>query len=265
MNPTLAKSKPHTRWNQVSLLGVKIDALTLNQLLSEMHSCILHEDRVMLSYVNIHAINIAFSTPWFRNFLNESYLTFCDGVGIKVAARLTGQRLSDRFTPPDFMYQICRDAAAYGWRLFFLGARPGVAQRAADKLVTAFPGLQIMTHHGYFNKDQDSLENRAVIDMIDQFRPHILVLGFGMPLQEKWISENMSSLQINIAFPAGALFDYLSGEVWRAPRWMTDHGLEWLGRLVIEPGRLWKRYLIGNPLFLWRIMIHNWLGHPLPE
>jgi N-acetylglucosaminyldiphosphoundecaprenol N-acetyl-beta-D-mannosaminyltransferase len=146
MNPTLLKSEPHTHWNQVSLLGVKIDALTLDQLLSAMHSCILCDQRVVLSYVNIHAMNIAFSTLWFRKFLNESYLTFCDGVGIKIAARLTGQRLSDRFTPPDFMNQICRDAAANGWKLFFLGARSGVAQRAADKMVTTFPGLQIMTY-----------------------------------------------------------------------------------------------------------------------
>ena len=265
MNPTLLKPETHSGWSQISLLGVKIDALTLEQLLSSMHSCVLHDQQVILSYVNIHALNLAFSTPWFRKFINDSYLTFCDGVGIKVAARLTSQRLSDRFTPPDFMNLICRDAAANGWRLFFLGAKPGVAQQAADKLVSAFPGLQIMTHHGYFNKDQDSHENRAVVDRINQFQPHILVLGFGMPLQEKWISENMSSLHINIAFPAGALFDYLSGEIWRAPRWMTDHGLEWLGRLVIEPRRLWKRYLIGNPVFLWRILIHHWLGFPLPK
>jgi N-acetylglucosaminyldiphosphoundecaprenol N-acetyl-beta-D-mannosaminyltransferase len=265
MKPALEKSDPRTRWNQVSLLEVKIDVLSLDQLLSELHSCISREDRVILSYANVHAINIAFSTPWFRNFLNQSYLTFCDGVGIKMAARLTGQRISDRFTPPDFMNQICKDANTHGWKLFFLGARPGVAQRAADKLVTEFPGLQIMTHHGYFNKSQESFENHSVVEKINEFQPHILVIGFGMPMQEKWILENINSLDINIAFPAGALFDYMSGVVPRAPRWMTDHGFEWLGRLVVEPRRLWKRYILGNPLFVWRIILYHHLRHPLPR
>jgi N-acetylglucosaminyldiphosphoundecaprenol N-acetyl-beta-D-mannosaminyltransferase len=215
--------------------------------------------------VNVHALNIAFSTSWFRNYLNESFVTFCDGVGIKLAARLTGQHLVHRFTPPDFMDQICQDAAVHGWKIFFLGAKPGVAQRAADRMLAASPGLQIRTHHGYFDKEREGPDNLQVVDEINQFRPQILVLGFGMPVQEKWILENIASLQVNIAFPAGALFDYLSGEVQRAPRWMTDNGLEWLGRLMIEPGRLWRRYLVGNPLFLWRILIHHGLGVPIPK
>jgi N-acetylglucosaminyldiphosphoundecaprenol N-acetyl-beta-D-mannosaminyltransferase len=84
-----------------------------------------------------------------------------------------------------------------------------------------------------------------------------------MPMQERWIMENWNDLQVNIVMPVGALFDYLAGELPRAPRWMTEHGLEWLGRLIIEPGRLWKRYLVGNPLFLWRVFIHELLGIPI--
>jgi N-acetylglucosaminyldiphosphoundecaprenol N-acetyl-beta-D-mannosaminyltransferase len=83
------------------------------------------------------------------------------------------------------------------------------------------------------------------------------VVGFGMPAQEKWILENWNSLNVHIVFPVGAFFDYLAGDVVRAPRWMTDHGLEWLGRLLIEPRRLWKRYVIGNPLFIWRVLLQK--------
>lgn len=252
-------------WKKIYLLGVKIDALSLDQLLSEIQLCRQHKDKIIISYVNLHALNIAFSTPWFREFLNQSDLTFCDGVGVKLAARITGQRLVYRFTPPDFMGRICESAIQCELKIFFLGAKPGVAQRAADNLVERFPGLQIKTHQGYFDKIANSEENKLVIEQINQFHPHILILGFGMPLQEKWILENIDSLNIKVAFPVGALFDYLSNQVPRAPRWLTDHGFEWLGRLLIEPRRLWKRYILGNPLFFWRLFLHHFLKVPLPE
>ena len=247
------------------MLGTEIDALSLDQLLFAIRDCIENDRLVVMSYVNIHTLNIAYETRWFRDFLNASYLTFCDGVGVKLAARLIGQNLQHRFTPPDFMESICEFASRHTWKVFFLGAKPGVAQRAADKLMVSLPGLQIRTHHGYFDKAVDCPENQEVVEQINQFQPQILVVGFGMPVQEKWILENIARLRINIAFPAGALFDYLSGEVPRGPRWFTDHGFEWLSRLVIEPRRLWKRYLIGNPLFFWRLFIHHVLRYPLPE
>ena len=108
--------------------------------------------------------------------------------------------------------------------------------------------------HGYFNKAFDNLENDRVVNNINDVRPNILFVGFGMPMQERWIMENRDRLDVNVIMPVGAMFDYLAGTVPRAPKWMTDHGLEWLGRLIIEPRRLWKRYLIGNPFFLWRVL-----------
>ena len=255
----------HRSRKQVFLLGVKVDALTLGECLAVIQTLIIQKDKTVISYVNIHAINIAYSTPWFRDFLNRSDLTFCDGIGVKLAAKLTGQQLSSRYTPPDFMEHICEMAVQFGWRIFFLGGKPGIAERAANRLANKLIGLQIQSHHGYFDKILDSKENQQVVKQINQFCPDILVLGFGMPLQEKWILENMNSLDVKMAFPAGAMFDYLSGQLPRAPRWITDNGLEWLGRLVVEPQRLWKRYLIGNPLFFWRVFIHDFLGYPLPR
>src|SRR5687767_9463816 len=146
------ESRTCTHWEKVSVLGVKIDALSLIQLLSEIQSCILNKNALVISYVNIHALNIAYSTPWFRKFLNESHLAYCDGVGLKFAAWLTGQHIRHRFTPPDFMEHICKAAVQFGWKIYFLGAEPGVAQRAADKLMDRFPGLRIRTHHGYFDR-----------------------------------------------------------------------------------------------------------------
>ncbi len=249
----------------VNLLGVRIHRVSLEQMLRIFSVTINSCDKIVISNVNIHALNIAYETPWFKEFLNQSYLTFCDGVGVKLAAWISGQKLEYRFTPPDFFDTICELALQNRWKIFFLGAKPGIAEAAAEKLRNKYHNLQVAVHHGFFDKTINSIENDFVIEKIAQFQPQILVLGFGMPLQEKWIKENYENLNTNILFPAGAIFDYLSGKLTRAPRLMTDHGFEWLGRLLVEPGRLWKRYLIGNPLFFWRIFVHDILKFALPD
>ena len=98
------------------------------------------------------------------------------------------------------------------------------------------------------------MENVALVEDINRVKPNLLFVGFGMPLQEFWLMDNWSQIQANVALPVGALFDYVAETIPRAPRWMTDNGLEWLGRLMVEPQRLWRRYIIGNPLFLLRIL-----------
>jgi N-acetylglucosaminyldiphosphoundecaprenol N-acetyl-beta-D-mannosaminyltransferase len=150
--------------------------------------------------------------------------------------------------------------------MFFLGAEPTVAEIAAFQLRERYPNLNIVgTHHGFFDKEFNSRENNDLIEYINSLHPNILILGMGMPIQEHWLMENWDRLNANIALTGGAVFDYISGELNRAPRWMTDNGLEWLGRLAIEPGRLWTRYIIGNPKFIWRVFIYHILGFSLPD
>jgi N-acetylglucosaminyldiphosphoundecaprenol N-acetyl-beta-D-mannosaminyltransferase len=162
------------------------------------------------------------------------------------------------------MWQLARFAQGRDHSLFLLGARPGVADKAAANLRERFPGLRIVgTHHGYFDKAPGSPENEAVIREINAASPNILIVGFGMPLQERWLMDNWDRIEVNVALTGGAVFDYVSGELPRAPRWMTDHGFEWLGRLIIEPGRLWKRYLVGNPIFILRVLGQRIAQSPL--
>jgi N-acetylglucosaminyldiphosphoundecaprenol N-acetyl-beta-D-mannosaminyltransferase len=150
--------------------------------------------------------------------------------------------------------------------MFFLGTQQPIVEKAARVLKESYPDLKILgVHNGFFDKEPKSLENEEVLSRINSVNPDILVVGFGMPLQEKWIMENLDRLQIKVVIPVGAFFDYLAGETPRAPRWMTDNGLEWLGRLIIEPRRLWKRYVIGNPLFIWRVFIHHILCFPIEK
>jgi N-acetylglucosaminyldiphosphoundecaprenol N-acetyl-beta-D-mannosaminyltransferase len=179
---------------------------------------------------------------------------FCDGFGVKLAAGILGMGAIERFTPPDWFPRLAELCVREGFRLYLLGAQPGTAHQAAASLSQRHPGLNIVgTGHGYFDKRVGSPENQAVLENIRAAKPHILIVGFGMPAQERWISENWDDLTANVILPVGAAIDYLAGSIPRAPAWMTGHGLEWLGRLVIEPRRLWKRYLVGNPLFFWRV------------
>jgi N-acetylglucosaminyldiphosphoundecaprenol N-acetyl-beta-D-mannosaminyltransferase len=215
----------------------------------------VNSGHAVIANVNVHCLNLTYRNRWLRDFLNNASVVFCDGAGVVLGARILGDRLPGRITPADWIERLAEIAAQRGFTLFFLGSRPGVADKAAARLRERFPNLRIAgTHHGYFDKTPGSAENEAVIQQINAARPHILFVGFGMPLQERWLADNWERLDVNVAFTCGALFDYVSGELRRSPKWMNDHGLEWLGRLIIEPRRLWRRYVIGNPLFLWRVV-----------
>lgn len=239
----------------ICMLGVNIHPVYLEQLLKLIHNTLKQRERAIIANVNAHAMNLACAQPWFRAFLNQSAIVFCDGFGVKWGARLLGYHIPQRFTPPDWIDLLADLARREDYSMFLLGARPGVAEKAALRLQERFPGLRIAgTQHGFFDKTLGSAENEAVIQAINAANPEILIIGFGMPLQERWLQESWPRLDARIALPVGAAIDYVAGEVRRGPRWMTDHGLEWLARLLIEPRRLWQRYLVGNPLFLWRVL-----------
>jgi len=245
--------------NQESqILGVTIDSIVISNLHNKIDEFIIGNQKSIVSNVNIQALNLAFNNKWFRNFLNQSEIVFCDGFGVKVAAKILGFDIPERITYADWTWSLAKLCEENLFSLFFLGGKEQIAGLAAQKLKQRFPALPISgTHHGYFNKTFNHPENEAVIKAINEAKADILLIGFGMPLQEKWIMENFDRLDVKVFMPVGAAFDYVSGSVRRAPRWMTDHGLEWLGRLIIEPRRLWKRYIMGIPLFFWRVLLQR--------
>lgn len=239
----------------IELLGVRVHPLTVEELHQRLAGYIDNRQHALVFHANVHGINLAVKDTAMMAALNRAEIVFCDGAGVILGARLLGHHIPERITYADWMWQLAEFAAHHDISLYFLGARPGVAQAAADRLAAYHPGLKIAgVQHGYFDRTLDHPENQAVIERINAARPNILLVGMGMPLQERWLSENWAHLHVNVALTGGAVFDYMSGELRRAPRWMTDNGLEWLGRLLIEPQRLWRRYLVGNPLFLGRVV-----------
>lgn len=233
-----------------------MSALRLSDLLDHARAAIRRGSQVVYMYANLHTLNLAYEYPRFRETLRHADVVYCDGFGVKLAARLMGGTLPQRFTLPDWIGELCQMCIEQGDAIFLLGGEQGVAARAAEVLCARYPALRIAgTHHGYFDRTSGALENQAVIAQITSTNPAILLVCFGSPAQEYWIDENHAALNIPVLMSGGALLDYISGRINRAPRLLTDHGLEWLGRLLMEPRRLWKRYLVGMPLFFVRLLI----------
>lgn len=247
---------------RVEVLGVLVDRVGADEMRERMLGMVRGGRRGLVLHANVHGLNLAYDRPWMRDLLNGADLVFCDGSGVTLAARMLGHPGLQRFTHADEMWHLAGFAEKHGLSLYFLGARPGVAAKAAGRLKEKYPGLKVAgVRHGYFEKGVGSEENEAVVREINAARPDVLVVGFGMPLQERWLMENWDRLEgVGVAMTLGAIFDYVSGDLRRGPRILVDNGFEWLARLFIEPGRLWRRYVIGNPLFLLRVLRQRFAG-----
>lgn len=240
--------------NTALVLGVNISISTLPEIFLDVTQRIKYKEKSVIAYANIHALMLAHKDKRFCDFLNSSTYVICDGFGVKLAASILDQPSPPRNTPPDWIEKLSALSENEGYSMYFIGGKLGIAEKSAIILRRHFPDLKICgTHDGYFNKEMQSNENLKVITEISKNAPDILIVGFGMPIQEFWIEENWDKLNFNVAILVGAMFDYISGETKRAPKWMTDHGLEWLGRLIIEPKRLWHRYLIELPYFFFLV------------
>ena len=241
--------------SRVEVLGVGVNPMTVEELQAEIKRLARSGKRGLVLNVNAHCLNLCYEDQALRKFFNGADVIFCDGAGVMLAARILGGHIPARITYADWAWRLAAFAEAEGLSLFLLGARPGVAERAARRLKARHPALDISgVRHGYFDHAAGSPENETVLQEIKGSRPDILLVGLGMPLQERWLMENRHRIEAGVALTGGAVFDYVSGELRRGPRFLTDNGLEWLARLLVEPRRLWRRYLLGNPLFLLRVL-----------
>jgi len=207
--------------------------------------------RVM--YVNAHVLNQSRGNPALRGALERADLVYCDGYGVRLAAKALEDPVPHRMTGADWIWSLGALCASAGQTVYLLGSEPGVASEAARRLGRRFPRLEIVgTHHGYF--EAGSNHDDRVAEDINARRPDIVLVGMGSPKQELWIEHNADRLDTGVLWSVGALFDYVSGRTPRAPAWLSDNGLEWIFRLAVEPQRMWRRYLLGNPVFVSRVM-----------
>jgi N-acetylglucosaminyldiphosphoundecaprenol N-acetyl-beta-D-mannosaminyltransferase len=206
--------------------------------------------RVM--YANAHVLNQSAENPALRAALESADLVYCDGYGVRLAAKALERPVPHRMTGADWIWGLAALCEQTGESIYLLGSEPGIARQAARRLTDTYPGLDVVgAHHGYF--EPGSAHDDRVVEDINERRPSLLLVGMGTPKQELWVQHNASRLDVDVLWTVGALFDVVSGKVPRAPGWLADNGLEWIFRLAIEPGRMWRRYLLGNPVFVHRV------------
>ncbi len=234
----------------IEILGIPYACVDADSALAEAERLYEEEAPAWIAIENVHGVNIAVSDPAHKDVLRRANLRLNDGKGVMLGARIQGRRFPVDLNGNFFSPLLLRRAAERGWPVFFLGAAPGVAQRAGDRLTESIPGLRIVgVRDGFFKRDQEE----EVVEAIRATEPGLLMVGMGNPLQEQWLDRNIAATGARLGVTVGAFFDFQAGEMPRAPAWMNSAGLEWVYRLTKEPRRLWRRYLIGNPLFLWRV------------
>jgi N-acetylglucosaminyldiphosphoundecaprenol N-acetyl-beta-D-mannosaminyltransferase len=229
----------------VPLLGARVHRLTVDGLNAAVEAAVAEGGTTVIAHHNLHSLHLHRRDAALRDFYRAARWIHVDGMPLVWIARWLGHPLGreHRVTYVDWLPPLMALAARRGWRVFYLGSRPGVGARAAELLRRAHPGLRMETAHGYFDAD-DPARNGDVLERIARFRPDVLMVGMGMPRQERWIARNRDRLNAAVVLPCGACMDYVAGAIPTPPRWLGRLGLEWAYRLAVEPRRLARRYLV---------------------
>jgi len=249
---------PAAEDRDVSILGVRITNASRPQAIALLEDLIRHGHGRTHSVfiVNAHTLNLAAADAGYRAVLNPADYVFGDGTGVRWAARLQAVRLRGNLVGTDLVPELFRATAGRGYRYFLLGGDDPTIGRAARFTREEFTGWTLAGyHHGYL---ADRPATTQVIRQINAARPDVLLVGMGNPLQERWIHDHQDKLRVPVCVGVGGLFDLWAGNVSRAPGWLRSVGHEWLWRLCQQPGDKARRYLVGNPLFLARILRDRW-------
>jgi exopolysaccharide biosynthesis WecB/TagA/CpsF family protein len=233
--------------NRMRLLDVPVAMISPAEALAEIERLYLGDTPAVVAYVNAHTLNLAAKDIEYRRVLQEADLVLNDGAGVALAARLQGKRFPANLNGSDFNPQIVRLASERDWPVFLLGGRPGVARSAAERLQARFNRLNVAgLRDGYFEDES------VAVGEIKRSGAGLLMVALGNPKQELFLARHLSATGARLGVGVGAFFDFTAGDVPRAPAWMNRVGIEWVYRLAQEPGRMWRRYLVGNPVFLAR-------------
>jgi N-acetylglucosaminyldiphosphoundecaprenol N-acetyl-beta-D-mannosaminyltransferase len=232
-----------------SLFGIRVQAITRQDLLCIISKAVLNQAKYVVTNHNMHSLYIWHHNSKMRELYARADFTHIDGLPLIPLFRLFGARLKPKHRTAymELLPVLATEAIKQGWRIYYLGSEPDIVEKGAALLRERYRGLQLRTHHGYF--DNYGVENEAVLSDIRAYSPDVLMVGMGMPRQETWINGNLNEIAAGTIFCAGCTMDYVAGKIPSCPRWLGDIGFEWLYRLVSEPTRLWRRYLV-EPWFV---------------
>lgn len=234
------------RHERIALLGAEVDLVTPPEVMEAIAALAAAGRPAVIANHNAHSLYLLQREPQLRAFFREADLIEIDSRPMILWGRMLGLPVHPRHrcTYLDWREDFWGMAEQKGWRVFYLGGAPGVAETGAERLRARWPGLNLAVRDGYFDARPNAEENLDVVAQIRTFDPHVVLVGMGMPRQEIWIRQNLAAFRRGVFMPVGAALDYEAGVQSAAPRWLGPAGLEWLYRLATQPRRLAFRYLI---------------------
>jgi N-acetylglucosaminyldiphosphoundecaprenol N-acetyl-beta-D-mannosaminyltransferase len=240
---------------RINILGIGVSAVNMDQALDRIAAHIVQHQPTYVVVCPVYTIVLSQRDPMLRTAVNRAGLVTPDGMPLVFLSRRMGYPHVRRVYGPELVVAVSEMAAARGYSCFFYGGAPGVADDLARVMAWRFPALKIVGTYSPPFRASPVEEDEAVIQAINEAGPDIIWVGLGSPKQELWMARHRERLTAPVLVGVGAAFDFLTGRVPQAPRWMQRIALEWLFRLLTEPRRLWRRYLIGNPLFLYYLFL----------
>jgi N-acetylglucosaminyldiphosphoundecaprenol N-acetyl-beta-D-mannosaminyltransferase len=240
------------------LLGLRLNAITEPELYEIMAEIVEADQKCVIAHHNLHSVYLYHRDAKMRAFYERADYVIVDGVPLIYLGKLFGYplRLEHRSACFEYVYALMARATLQGWRVFYLGSKPGVPELGAEILRKKTPGLQIAIAHGYFSMDTE--ENQKVLGAINAFQPNILMVGMGMPRQEHWILDNVENVRANVLISVGGCMSQVTGALPTPPRWMGPLLFQGLYRLLSDPRRTWRRYLL-EPWFVLGLALREWV------
>lgn len=239
---------------RVDVLGVRVSAIDPRAALDLIAGWIERKERQYVCVTPVYSVTLGLDDPELRRILNESGMTTPDGMPIVWCGRYAGAEWIRRVYGPDLMADVLERSVGEGWTSFLYGVTPETLDALERRLVERYPGLRIVGSWSPPFRDLTPEEDEDVIRRINEADPDLVWVGLSTPKQERWMDAHRHALNAPVLVGVGAAFDFHAGTKRQAPRWLRDIGLEWMFRLLTEPRRLWRRYLVGNTRFLWAIV-----------
>ncbi|HEC66313.1 MAG TPA: glycosyltransferase [bacterium] len=241
--------------NKINILGVGISAIRMADAISKMEEWIEKNERHYVCVCPVSTIMECQKDERLHDIVNSAGLATPDGMPLVWLSKLNGFPYTERVYGPDLMLAFCKVAEEKGYSNFFYGGANGVPEKLARNLRKRFPRLKVAGTYSPPFRPLTQEEDQIVIEMINKAFPEVVWVGISTPKQDKWMAEHIGKINAPVMVGVGAAFNFFSGEVRQAPRWMQRSGLEWLFRLSQEPARLWYRYLVYNPLFVLNLLL----------
>lgn len=237
--------------DEISILDIPIHNVTMSDALDWIVERCGGGSPGQVSFVNADCANLAFRSQEYKDVLHRAELVLADGIGMKLAGKLLGSEIRQNVNGTDMFPRLCETLSGTGFGIYLLGARPGIAALVAKWIEEHYPAARVAGFRdGYFKPEEEP----GVVRDIAASGASVLLVAFGAPRQDLWVRRHLTASGVKVAMGVGGLFDFYSGRIPRAPVWMREIGAEWLYRFIQEPRRMWRRYFVGNVVFLWRVV-----------